>query len=103
MGQLLGCNGSIARCTHQKQKTWPHARGLHSFPFQLNLSNSVRCIPNLTHECVLVLLKLSSNVNECKPLPHAAFTTGLHSNSRHIGHCHSSGAYTLTRSLFSST
>jgi len=27
--------------------------------------------PNLTHECVLVLLKLSSNVNECKPLPTA--------------------------------
>jgi len=25
--------------------------------------------PNLTHECVLELLKLSSNVNECKPLP----------------------------------
>jgi len=24
--------------------------------------------PNLTHECVLELLKLSSNVNECKPL-----------------------------------
>jgi len=23
---------------------------------------------NLTHECVLELLKLSSNVNECKPL-----------------------------------
>ena len=24
--------------------------------------------PNLTRECVLELLKLSSNVNECKPL-----------------------------------
>ena len=24
--------------------------------------------PNLTHECVLELLKLSSHVNECKPL-----------------------------------
>jgi len=26
-------------------------------------------LPNFTHECVLKLLKLSSNVNECKPLP----------------------------------
>jgi len=26
-------------------------------------------LPNLTHECVLELLKLSSNVNECNPLP----------------------------------
>ena len=43
-------------------------RGLHSFPFQLNLSYSVHRITNLTHECVLELLKLSSNVNECKPL-----------------------------------
>ena len=25
--------------------------------------------PNLTHKCILELLKLSSNVNECKPLP----------------------------------
>jgi Rps23 Pro-64 3,4-dihydroxylase Tpa1-like proline 4-hydroxylase len=43
-------------------------RGLHSFPFQLNLSYSVHPITNLTHECVLELLKLSSHVNECKPL-----------------------------------
>ena len=32
-------------------------RGLHSIPFKL-----------LTHECVLELLKFSSDVNECKPL-----------------------------------
>ena len=43
-------------------------RGLHSFPFQLNLSSSVHRITNGPHECVLELLKLSSNVNECKPL-----------------------------------
>jgi len=28
--------------------------------------------PNLSHECVFELHKLSSNVNECKPLPTAA-------------------------------
>ena len=43
-------------------------RGLHSFPFQLNLSTSVHRVTNCTHESVLQLLKLSSNVNKCKPL-----------------------------------
>ena len=46
--------------------------GLTSFPFPLNLSSSVhRLIQliSLTQKCVLELLKLSFNVNECKPLP----------------------------------
>jgi len=47
----------------------PPTRGLHSFPFQLNLSSLSTISPNLTNECVLQVLKLSSNVNECKPLP----------------------------------
>jgi hypothetical protein len=45
-----------------------NGRGLHSFPFQLNLSSSVHRINQLTRGCVPELLKLSSNVNECKPL-----------------------------------
>jgi len=32
------------------------------------LSTSVHRVTNLTHECVLELLKLRSNLNECKPL-----------------------------------
>jgi len=40
-------------------------------PISLNLSSSVHRVTNLAHECVLELLKLSSNVNECKPLPSA--------------------------------
>ena len=40
-------------------------------PFELNLSASVYCETKLTHEWVLELLKLSSNVNECKPLVEA--------------------------------
>jgi len=47
---------------------WGRGRGLHSFPFQLNLGYSVHRMASLTHECVLKLLKLSSTVNECKPL-----------------------------------
>jgi hypothetical protein len=49
---------------------WVVGRGQNSFPLQLNLSDSVRRITQLTlsHECVLELLKLSSNVNECKLL-----------------------------------
>jgi len=43
-------------------------RGLHSFRFQLNLSSSVHRVTQLNPECVMELLKLSSNVNECKPL-----------------------------------
>ena len=43
-------------------------RGLHSFRFQLNLSSSVHRVTQLNPECVLELLKLSSNVNECQPL-----------------------------------
>ena len=60
-------------------------KGLHSFPFQLNLSSSVQRITQInscmcpgvaqvelkggrTHECVLQLVKLSSDVNECEPL-----------------------------------
>jgi len=47
---------------------WGLARGLHSFRLQLNLSSSVHRVTQLNHECVLELLNLSSNVNECKPL-----------------------------------
>jgi hypothetical protein len=47
-------------------------RGLLSFPLQLNMSSSVYCITNLTHECVVELLNLSSTVNECTPLVAAA-------------------------------
>ena len=47
----------------------PQPRGLHSFPFQLNYSSSVHQLPSFTRERVLRLLKLSSNVNECKHLP----------------------------------
>jgi len=44
-------------------------RGLHSFPIQRNLSPLSTVYPTyLAHERVLELLKLSSNVNECKPL-----------------------------------
>ena len=43
-------------------------RGLHLFRFQLNLSASVHRVTQLNPECVLELLKLSSNVNKCKPL-----------------------------------
>jgi len=43
-------------------------QGLQSFPFQLNFSSSVHRIPSFNHECVLELLKLSSNVNKCEPL-----------------------------------
>ena len=39
------------------------------FRFQLNLSSSVHGVTQLDPECVLELLKLSSDVNECKPLP----------------------------------
>ena len=44
------------------------SRGLHLFPFQLNSSSSVHRRANLTHECVLELLKLSREVDQCKPL-----------------------------------
>jgi len=43
------------------------SRGLHSFRFQLNLSSPVHRVTQLNPECVLELLKFSSNVNECKP------------------------------------
>jgi len=43
-------------------------RGLHWFRFQLNLSSSVHHVAQLNPECVLELLKLSSDVNDCKPL-----------------------------------
>jgi len=41
----------------------PQARGLHSFPFQLNLSCFVGHMTQLHHECVLKLLKLRSDVD----------------------------------------
>jgi hypothetical protein len=53
---------------HQLGGVLGGGRGLYSFPIQLNLSSSVHYIPSLPHEYVLELLKLSSNVNECKPL-----------------------------------
>ena len=51
-------------------------RVLHSFRFQLNLSSSVHRVTQLNPECVLELLKLSSNVNECKPLGGGAAAGG---------------------------
>jgi hypothetical protein len=48
----------------------PHGRGLHSFRFQLNSSSSVHRVTQHNPKCILKLLKLSSNVNRCKPLPH---------------------------------
>jgi hypothetical protein len=42
--------------------------GLHSFRVQLNLSSSVHRVTQLNPQCVLDLLKLRSNVNECEPL-----------------------------------
>jgi hypothetical protein len=52
----------------QTVSTRVSTRGLHSFRFQLNLSSSVHRVTQLYPECVLNLLMLSSNVNECKPL-----------------------------------
>jgi hypothetical protein len=49
-----------------------NGRGLHPFRFQLNLSSSVTVSPNSSHECVLEMLKLSTKVNECKPLSNGA-------------------------------
>ena len=43
-------------------------RGLLSFRCQLNLSSPVHRVTQLKPECVLEMLKLSSKVNECKPL-----------------------------------
>ena len=54
-----GHNGSL----YSNMSGSLHGRGLHSFPSQLNLSSSVPRITDLAHECVLELLKLSSNVN----------------------------------------
>ena len=47
----------------------PVKQGLTLVPVQLNLSSSVHRVTRLNPECVLELLKLSSTVNECKPLP----------------------------------
>jgi len=81
-------------------------RGLHSFRFQLNLSSSFHRFPKLSHESVLELLKLSVNVNECKPLvcgvrPCQLGGDGLHLLARELGALLRAGAY--TRPLFSST
>jgi len=43
-------------------------RGIHSFPFQLNLAVLSATRPTSTHEGVPKVLKLSRRVNECKPL-----------------------------------
>jgi len=68
-----GCRRSgRRRCAaarrRRRSRRWSSGRGLHSFPFHLNLTSSVHRMTKVTHECVLELLKLSSNVNECKPL-----------------------------------
>ena len=57
-------------------------QGLTLVPISAQLE--LFCPPcNPTHECVLEMLKLSSNVNECKPLPAGSGipTTG---SSRHV-------------------
>jgi len=55
------------------EKRHPRGRGLHSFSISAQLElfyhNTFTVEATLTHECVLELLKLSSNLNECKPLP----------------------------------
>ena len=48
-------------------------RGLHSFRFQFNLSSYVHRVTQIHPERVLELLKLSSDVNECKPLHAGAY------------------------------
>jgi len=81
------CRRTSARATSASTRTmstlfttallrseWPMNRGLHSFRFQLNLSSSVHRVTQLNPECVLELLKLSSNVNECKLLPMNSIT-----------------------------
>jgi len=52
---------------------YPSARGLYSFRFQLKLSSSVHVhrVTQRNPQCVLELLKLSSNVNGCEPPPSA--------------------------------
>ena len=40
--------------------------GFNSFRFELNLSSSAHRVTQLNPECVMELLKLGSNVNECK-------------------------------------
>jgi hypothetical protein len=50
-------------------------RGLHVFRFQLN-SSSVHRVTLINPDCVLELLKLSSNGNECKPLSSGVWQWG---------------------------
>ena len=71
--RFLACTGRQGRKAASQSSTLlftPRAtfRGLQLFRFQLNLSSFVHRVTQLNPECVLELLKLSSNVNECKPL-----------------------------------
>ena len=87
----------------------PLLRGLHSFQYQLNLRSSVHRVTQLNPECVLELLKLSSNVNEWKPLPllllhHALLflvellhVAGLLAAHAHVTHLHRGGVVALER------
>jgi len=58
----------------------------------------------MTHECVLELLKLSSNVHECKPIPpgldyHAITTLRMEAGSRLYAHTVPPKLYTLAASI----
>ena len=61
--------------------------------------------PKLAHECVLELLKLSSNVNECKPLARGTWDfdiTGSSGASTEVGGGGGRQAGTYPRPLFGS-
>jgi hypothetical protein len=63
----ISTGDDIHRSVTDEQAAAGHRQGLTLVHFQLNLSRL--CAPrNPTHECVPNALKLSSNVNECKPL-----------------------------------
>jgi len=83
----LAANGVLIDAFSTDAPSLIDGRGSHSLPFQLNLSSFVHRMTHSNHECVLELLKLSCNVDECKPLIDAltmfgnldAGGTGLHS------------------------
>jgi hypothetical protein len=77
-------------------------RGLHSFTFSSTSLSLCPMGPSLTHECVPNVLKLSCDVNECKPLSSGktlAYLAPVFSNL--LANASAAGAY--TRPLFSST
>jgi hypothetical protein len=64
--------GKRRRMTAAQPPPLPAARGLQSFRFSSTCSVLSTGSANLCYKCVLELLKLSSKVNECKPLPPAS-------------------------------